>query len=97
MVGDDADQRVDLDRNRHHRTVNVLLRFIVQWVATERARASVVPETFWYFSCFGGVLLLFYAIYRMDPVFVLGQATGTLIYARNIYFIRLSRQPQIKS
>lgn len=63
------------------------IRFVVQWVASERARRSIVPETFWYFSCAGGLLLLAYAIYRVDPVFILGQGTGLLIYARNIHFI----------
>lgn len=63
------------------------LRFLVQWIASERARASVVPEIFWYFSLAGGTMLLIYAIYRMDPVFILGQATGLIIYSRNIYFI----------
>ena len=52
------------------------MRFLVQWIATERARASIIPETFWYFSFFGGILLLAYACYRADPVFILGQATG---------------------
>ena len=70
------------------------MRFLVQWVASERARASIVPEVFWYFSFFGGLLLLSYAIYRLDPVFILGQATGLLIYGRNIYFIwRNKRHP----
>jgi lipid-A-disaccharide synthase-like uncharacterized protein len=64
------------------------MRFIVQWIASERARRSIVPETFWYFSLFGGALLLAYAVYRLDPVFMLGQAMGLIIYARNIYFIR---------
>jgi lipid-A-disaccharide synthase-like uncharacterized protein len=63
------------------------MRFIVQWIASEKARASIVPETFWYFSIAGGLLLLAYAIYRTDPVFIIGQATGLVIYARNIYFI----------
>lgn len=63
------------------------LRFVVQWIASERARRSVMPETFWYFSFVGGVMLLIYAIYRMDPVFILGQASGLFIYGRNIYFI----------
>ena len=63
------------------------MRFIVQWIASEKARASIVPETFWYFSIAGGLLLLAYAIYRADPVFIIGQATGLVIYARNIYFI----------
>jgi lipid-A-disaccharide synthase-like uncharacterized protein len=68
------------------------MRFIVQWLATEKARASIIPETFWYFSMAGGVMLLAYAIYRMDPVFILGQAAGLVIYARNIYFIWLGKR-----
>ncbi|NAZ36929.1 lipid-A-disaccharide synthase N-terminal domain-containing protein [Rubellimicrobium sp. CFH 75288] len=67
-------------------------RFLVQWVASERARRSIVPEAFWYFSCFGGVLLLAYAIHRHDPVFILGQAFGLVIYVRNIWFLRSARQ-----
>jgi lipid-A-disaccharide synthase-like uncharacterized protein len=63
------------------------LRFIVQWLISERARASVVPEVFWYFSVAGGLMLLVYAIHRVDPVFILGQAGGIAIYSRNIYFI----------
>jgi len=63
------------------------MRFIVQWLASERARRSIVPETFWYFSFAGGLMLFAYAIYRMDPVFMLGQGGGLLIYARNIHFI----------
>jgi lipid-A-disaccharide synthase-like uncharacterized protein len=50
------------------------MRFIVQWLATEGAGA--IPETFWYFSLAGGAMLLAYAIYRMDPVFILGQQAG---------------------
>jgi lipid-A-disaccharide synthase-like uncharacterized protein len=70
-------------------------RFLVQWFVSEKARASVVPEAFWYFSCGGGLMLLAYAIYRVDPVFILGQAGGLTIYARNIYFIWLGkRTPQ---
>jgi lipid-A-disaccharide synthase-like uncharacterized protein len=68
------------------------MRFVVQWIASEKARASVVPETFWYFSCVGGFLLLAYAVYRADPVFIIGQATGLVIYARNIYFIWSNRR-----
>lgn len=63
------------------------MRFIVQWLASERARRSIMPEAFWYFSFLGGAMLLAYAIYRVDPVFILGQGTGLLIYARNIHFI----------
>lgn len=68
------------------------MRFIVQWIATEKARASIIPENFWYFSFFGGLLLLAYACYREDPVFILGQAAGLLIYTRNIYFIWLGKR-----
>jgi lipid-A-disaccharide synthase-like uncharacterized protein len=64
------------------------MRFIVQWIASERARRSIVPETFWYFSMVGGAMLFAYAIYRLDPVFMLGQGMGLVIYGRNIYFIR---------
>lgn len=70
------------------------MRFILQWIASERARRSIVPETFWYFSFAGGSMLLAYAIYRMDPVFILGQGGGLLIYARNIHFIWQGRARQ---
>ena len=62
-------------------------RFLVQWIASERRRKSVVPNQFWYFSVGGGLTLLAYAIYRHDPVFILGQAAGLVVYARNLYFI----------
>ncbi|MCB9982193.1 MAG: lipid-A-disaccharide synthase N-terminal domain-containing protein [Rhodospirillales bacterium] len=64
------------------------MRFFVQWLASEKAKRSTIPNLFWYFSIGGGVILLSYAIYRQDPVFILGQSMGLLIYARNIYFIR---------
>ena len=70
------------------------MRFIVQWIASERARRSIVPETFWYFSLVGGAMLLAYAIYRLDPVFIMGQAMGLVIYSRNIYFIRSNRKQE---
>jgi lipid-A-disaccharide synthase-like uncharacterized protein len=67
------------------------LRFLVQWIVSERAHRSVIPTAFWYFSIGGSVLLLAYALYRADPVFVLGQATGVFIYARNLVFLRRER------
>jgi lipid-A-disaccharide synthase-like uncharacterized protein len=71
------------------------MRFVVQWIASERARKSVVPVAFWFFSLGGGVLLLVYALYRKDPVFIAGQALGLLVYARNLYFIAVhGRQTQ---
>jgi lipid-A-disaccharide synthase-like uncharacterized protein len=62
-------------------------RFLVQWIASERLKRSVVPRAFWYFSVGGGVTLLAYAIYRRDPVFILGQGAGLFVYARNLWFI----------
>jgi lipid-A-disaccharide synthase-like uncharacterized protein len=67
-------------------------RFAVQWIASERAGRSVIPELFWYCSVGGGVTLLAYAIWRQDPVFIAGQAAGLFIYARNIYFIWRERR-----
>jgi len=63
------------------------LRFFIQWIVSERKRESVIPIHFWYFSIGGGILLLFYAIYKRDPVFIVGQSMGVLIYARNLFFI----------
>jgi lipid-A-disaccharide synthase-like uncharacterized protein len=63
-------------------------RFLVQWIASERAHRSVVPVAFWWFSIAGGLVLLAYAIYRRDPVFILGQSLGVFIYARNLWLIR---------
>ncbi len=63
-------------------------RFFVQWLASEKAKKSVIPHAFWYFSILGGSVLFAYAIWRQDPVFMIGQGAGLLIYARNIYFIR---------
>jgi lipid-A-disaccharide synthase-like uncharacterized protein len=68
------------------------LRFIVQWVASERERRSVIPVLFWYFSLAGGVTLMAYAIHRKDPVFIVGQASGLFVYLRNLQFIRRERQ-----
>jgi lipid-A-disaccharide synthase-like uncharacterized protein len=67
-------------------------RFLAQWVASERRRRSVVPRVFWYFSVAGGLTLLAYAVHRWDPVFIVGQAAGLVVYARNLYFIH--RNPE---
>ncbi len=64
------------------------MRFIIQWLASERARKSVVPVLFWYFSLGGGVTLFIYAAYREDPVFMLGQGMGLFVYLRNLWLIR---------
>ncbi|HHQ40927.1 MAG TPA: lipid A biosynthesis protein [Chromatiales bacterium] len=67
-------------------------RFLVQWIYSERHRRSVIPVYFWYFSLAGGATLLAYAIHRLDPVFIAGQAGGLLIYSRNLYFIWRERR-----
>ena len=69
-----------------------MMRFLVQWVASERAKRSVVPVAFWFFSLGGGALLLVYAIQRQDPVFIAGQALGLFIYVRNLWLIANERK-----
>jgi lipid-A-disaccharide synthase-like uncharacterized protein len=68
------------------------MRFLVQWIASERAGQSVIPLAFWFFSLFGGVLLLVYALWREDPVFIAGQALGVFVYLRNLYFVLRNRK-----
>lgn len=63
------------------------MRFVVQWLASEKAKKSVMPVAFWFFSLFGGALLLIYAIQRKDPVFIAGQALGLIVYVRNLWLI----------
>lgn len=70
------------------------MRFIWQWIASERYKRSVVPTAFWYFSLAGGVTLLIYAIHLLDPVFIAGQAFGSFIYLRNLQMIRHERRQQ---
>ena len=67
-------------------------RFLVQWIASERAHRSVVPVAFWWISIGGAAVLLAYAIYRADPVFILGQSLGFFIYTRNLWLIRSERR-----
>ncbi|MDN3510468.1 MAG: lipid-A-disaccharide synthase N-terminal domain-containing protein [Candidatus Jettenia sp.] len=62
-------------------------RFFVQWVASEKRGESIIPEIFWYLSMAGSTILLTYAIYRRDPVFIMGQCSGLFIYIRNIMLI----------
>ena len=67
------------------------LRFLVQWVASERKGESVIPIYFWYLSLIGSLILLAYAIFRRDPVFILGQCTGFIVYLRNLMLIYRKR------
>jgi len=71
------------------------MRFVVQWIASERARRSIIPTAFWFFSIGGGLVLLIYAIYRRDPVFIAGQGLGLIIYSRNIFFILRERRETV--
>jgi lipid-A-disaccharide synthase-like uncharacterized protein len=68
------------------------MRFLVQWISSERQKKSVIPVAFWYFSIGGSTLLLAYAIIRRDPVFIVGQGMGFLIYIRNLHFIRREKK-----
>lgn len=68
------------------------MRFIIQWIYSEKVKKSVIPLAFWYFSVLGGATLLAYAIYRNDPVFIVGQGAGLLIYARNLWLIHRERR-----
>jgi lipid-A-disaccharide synthase-like uncharacterized protein len=63
------------------------MRFFVQWLASERKGKSHIPISFWYFSLGGSMILLTYAIYRLDPVFICGQLFGVLVYVRNLQLI----------
>ncbi len=66
-------------------------RFLVQWIASERVRQSIVPVSFWFLSLLGGMLLLVYAVWRRDPVFIVGQGCGLVVYSRNLYLIYRNR------
>jgi len=68
------------------------MRFIVQWLASERVGRSVIPVAFWFFSIGGGALLFVYALYIRDPVFILGQGFGLFVYLRNLHFVFRERK-----
>lgn len=72
-------------------------RFLVQWICSEKEKRSVIPVSFWYMSLCGSILLLIYACIRKDPVFILGQSTGFLVYLRNIYFIKNRKREDEKA
>lgn len=68
------------------------MRFLVQWLYSEKKRRSVIPLAFWYFSLAGGITLFSYAVFRKDPVFIIGQAAGVFIYTRNLQLIARERK-----
>ncbi len=67
-------------------------RFLVQWMASERKRDSVVPVAFWWFSLLGGTALFSYAIFRRDPVIITGQGMGLFVYTRNLMLVGKARR-----
>jgi lipid-A-disaccharide synthase-like uncharacterized protein len=68
----------------------------VQCVVSERSRKSVIPVAFWYFSLAGGIVLFSYALWRRDPVFIIGQSTGLVIYLRNLWLIHAERRSRAR-
>jgi lipid-A-disaccharide synthase-like uncharacterized protein len=70
-----------------------MMRFVVQWIHSERRGQSIIPVSFWYLSLFGGVIVLAYGVHRADPVIILGQLPGTLVYTRNLMLIYRNRPP----
>lgn len=64
------------------------MRMVWQWIISERRKQSVVTVGFWFWSLFGSLMLLAYATYRRDVIFMLGQATGVIVYVRNLALIR---------
>lgn len=68
------------------------MRFIIQWIASEKVKKSVMPIAFWYFSLFGGATLFAYALHKQDPVFIFGQGMGLFVYMRNLYFVYTERK-----
>ncbi|MGD9152223.1 MAG: lipid-A-disaccharide synthase N-terminal domain-containing protein [Gammaproteobacteria bacterium] len=73
------------------------MRFVVQWLCSERQKRSVIPLAFWYLSILGSITLCAYAVHRRDPVFIIGQAFGILVYLRNLYFIYKERQALVNT
>ena len=72
-------------------------RFLIQWIVSERASKSIIPNIFWWISIVGSLILLSYAIHKQDPVFIVGQSCGFLIYSRNLYLIRKTKRNQKKA
>ncbi|MBW3598316.1 MAG: lipid-A-disaccharide synthase N-terminal domain-containing protein [Planctomycetes bacterium] len=68
-------------------------RFLVQWLISEWRRQSIIPKAFWYLSLVGSALLLVYAVARRDPVFILGQSFGFVVYSRNLMLLHRTARP----
>ncbi|MFA6178536.1 MAG: lipid-A-disaccharide synthase N-terminal domain-containing protein [Methylophilaceae bacterium] len=65
-----------------------MMRFIVQWIHSERHQQSLIPVSFWYLSLSGGLIVLAYGFHRADPVIILGQLPGTIVYTRNLMLLQ---------
>jgi len=72
-----------------------MMRFLWQWIQSERQKRSIIPIAFWYFSLAGGTTLFAYAVYRRDPVFITGQMLGLLVYTRNLLLLRRERRARM--
>ena len=72
-----------------------MMRFLWQWIQSERQRRSIIPIAFWYFSLAGGMTLFAYAVHRRDPVFITGQMLGLIVYTRNLLLIRRERRAML--
>ena len=72
-----------------------MMRFVIQWIVSENAKRSTIPVSFWWLSIGGAAILLAYAIYRADPVFILGQSLGFFIYARNLWLIHAEQRADV--
>ena len=72
-----------------------MMRFVIQWIVSEKAKRSTIPVSFWWLSIGGAAILLAYAIYRADPVFILGQSLGFFIYARNLWLIHAEQRSDV--
>ncbi len=70
------------------------LRFLFQWLESEKKKRSVIPISFWYLSTVGGLILFFYSVHRRDPVFIAGQSIGLFVYTRNLWLIYHSEKPK---
>jgi lipid-A-disaccharide synthase-like uncharacterized protein len=70
------------------------MRFIVQWLVSEKEGRSVIPIAFWFFSIGGGAITLVYGLYRREPVIILGQSLSLFIYARNLMLIGREKRAQ---
>lgn len=63
-------------------------RFLAQWLASEKVKRSILPDSFWILSLSGGIILFIYAVHIKDPVFIAGQGLGLFVYARNLFFMK---------